>query len=150
MGLKKTNKTHALAFELQLSAARATGEHDGPAVPAVGPVLPVCHMSPPAHLHSICYPTTPPCSLPLTRQTALLPRTHTTSAALHQPDVQTLQLTNQELVPVAFKMQTNRPKRYNVGPVQGILGPGETQNIEIHMKPLEVRAVWYGLSERRP
>ena len=114
-------------------------------------------MSPTAHLHSICYPTTPPCSPPLTRQTALLPRTHHThphsphSAALHQPDVQTLQLTNQELVPVAFKMQTNRPKRYNVGPVQGILGPGETQNIEIHMKPLEVRrAVWYGLSERRP
>ena len=89
-------------------------------------------------------------ALSLLRQTALLPRTHTTSAALHQPDVQTLQLTNQELVPVAFKMQTNRPKRYNVGPVQGILGPGETQNIEIHMKPLEVRAVWYGLSERRP
>ena len=77
--------------------------------------------------------------------------THSHSAALHQPDVQTLQLTNQELVPVAFKMQTNRPKRCNVGPVQGILGPGETQNIEIHMKPLEVRrAVWYGLSERRP
>ena len=75
MGLKLIKTVRWPSNFGPISAARAT-EHDGPAVPAVGPVLPVCHTSPPAHLHSIGYPTTPPCSLPLTTDCPPTPHTH--------------------------------------------------------------------------